>query len=68
MHIRIYGISASIPSKGPPPKQTRSIPGRQSKTPVAQMHFDSELPLSEDRHSINGCKMILQANPELILV
>ena len=47
MHIRIYRIAACGPVKGLPPTQTRAIPGSQGKTPVAQMHFASELPLSQ---------------------
>jgi hypothetical protein len=48
-----------------PPTQTKGIPGFQRKTPVAQMHFASELPLSEGDHSIDmdGLMMITQANP-----
>jgi len=34
--------------------QTKGIPDCQSKTPVAQMHFASEFPLSQGSHSING--------------
>jgi len=30
------------------------IPGSQSKTPVAQMHFASEQLLSKANHGING--------------
>jgi len=64
MHIRIYGTPASGPLKRLPPTQTRSIPGCRSKTPVAQMHFASDLPLSQGVHGINGQKMTIQANPE----
>ena len=46
-----------------PPTQTMGIPGFQSKTPVAQMHFVSELPLSQGSYSINGLKMSIQSNP-----
>jgi hypothetical protein len=47
------------------PTQTKGIPGFQSKTPVAQMHIASELPLSEGDHSINidGQMMITQTKP-----
>ncbi len=32
------------------------IPGFQRETPVAQMYFASEFPLSQGSHSINGLK------------
>jgi len=41
------------------PTQTGGIPAFQSKTPVAQMHFASELHLSQGSHSINGKEMII---------
>jgi hypothetical protein len=41
------------------PTQTEGIPAFQSKTPVAQMHFASELHLSQGSHSINGKEMII---------
>jgi len=62
MHIRIYGIAACGPLKRLPPTQTRAIPGLQGKTPVAQMHFALELPLSQGNHSINGQRMNLEKN------
>jgi len=62
MHIRIYRIPACDPLKRLPPMQTMSIPGFQGKTPVAQMHFASELPLSQGNHSINGQMMTIQPN------
>jgi hypothetical protein len=46
MHIRIYQIPACCHLKRLPPTQTRGIPDFQGKTPVAQMHFASELPLA----------------------
>ena len=36
------------------PMQTEGIPAFLSKTPVAQMHFAPELPLSQGSHSIDG--------------
>jgi hypothetical protein len=45
-----------------PPTQMKVIPGCQGKTPVAQMHFASELPLPRSGHSINGQKITIQAN------
>jgi hypothetical protein len=62
--IRLYGISADDSLGRLPPTQTKGIPGFPSKTPVAQMHFASELPLSEADRSINmaGQLMITQAN------
>jgi hypothetical protein len=39
------------------------FPDCQSKTPVAQMHFASELPLSQGNHPLNTQKMTIQANP-----
>jgi hypothetical protein len=66
--IRIYGTLADDPLGWLPPTQTKGIPGFQGKTPVAQMHFASELPLSQGNHSstINDQRMIIQANPGLI--
>jgi hypothetical protein len=52
--IRIHGISGDDPLERLPPRQTRSIPGFHSKTPVAQMPFVSELPLSHDDQRINN--------------
>jgi hypothetical protein len=45
-----------------PPRQMKVVPGCQGKTPVAQMHFASELSLSRSGHSINGQKITIQAN------
>jgi len=42
------------------PTQTGGIPAFQSKTPVAQIHFASELPLSQGSHRINGKEMTIQ--------
>jgi hypothetical protein len=36
-----------------PPTQTKGLPGFRSKTPVAQMHFASELPLCRGSPSMN---------------
>jgi len=47
------GIAAGDLFGRPPPKQTRGIPDCQGKTPAAQMHFASELPLSPGNHSIS---------------
>jgi hypothetical protein len=63
MHIRFYRISASGPQKQLTPTQTSGILSCRSKTPVAQMHFASELPLSQGSHGINGQKITIQANP-----
>jgi hypothetical protein len=52
--IRIHGISADDPLERLPPRQTRGIPGFHSKTPVAQMPFVSELPLSQGDQRINN--------------
>jgi hypothetical protein len=49
--IRIYGFSADDSLGGLPPTQAKGIPGHHSKTPVAQMPFASELPLSQGNHS-----------------
>jgi hypothetical protein len=63
--IRIYGTLADDPLRRLPPTQAKGIPGFQSKTPVAQMHFVSELPLSQgdQRITMDGQKMFIQANP-----
>jgi hypothetical protein len=55
---------ADDPLRQLPPTQTEGIPGFPSKTPVAQMHFAWEFPLSEGDRSINmaGQLMITQAN------
>jgi hypothetical protein len=37
-----------------PPTQAMVFPERHSKTPVAQMHFASELPLPQDNCSIQN--------------
>ncbi len=63
LHIRIYWTPACGSLKRLPPTQTMGIPGFQRETPVAQMHFVSEFPLSQGGHSINGLKMTIQANP-----
>jgi hypothetical protein len=39
------------------------FPGCQGKTPVAQMHFASEFPLSKGTHLLNIQKMTIQAHP-----
>jgi len=44
------------------PTQMQVIPGCQSKTPVAQMHFASEHLLSKGSHGINDLWLIIQAN------
>jgi len=66
MHIRIYYlISSGGFSKRLPVKQKRVIPGCQGKTPVAQMHFASELPLSLGNHIMEGQNKTSKANPGL---
>jgi len=62
LHIRICWTQDCGPLKRLPPTQTKSTPGCQSKTPVAQMHFASELPLSRGSHNINGHKITIQEN------
>ncbi len=54
LHIRINWTAADGPLKWLPPTQMKVIPGCQSKTPVAQMHFASEPPLSQGSHTLNG--------------
>jgi hypothetical protein len=63
--IRTYGITAGDFSGRLPPTQARGIAGCHSKTPVAQMLFVSELPLSQGYHSMNmdSQEMIIQAKP-----
>jgi len=41
MHIRISWTGVNGFATWPPPRQIKVIPGYQSKTPVAQMHFGS---------------------------
>jgi len=57
------GFPAFGPLKQLSPTQTKSIPGCQSKTPAAQMHFASDLPLSQYSHIIIGQNMAIQADP-----
>jgi len=63
--IRIYGVTAGDSLGRLPPTQARGIPDCHSKTPVAQMIFASELPLSQGYHSMNmdSQEMIIQPNP-----
>ena len=64
MHYSRLLIPANDPLERLPPTQTRGIPGCQGKTPVAQMHFASELPLSHSDSITNmdGQEKIIQAN------
>jgi hypothetical protein len=52
--IHLQGISAVDPLERLPPTQARGIPGFPSKTPVAQIHFVSELPLSQGDQGIKN--------------
>jgi hypothetical protein len=54
LHIRISWTAVRRSAIRLPPTQMKVIPGCQSKTPVAQMHFASEIPLPKQNHSING--------------
>jgi hypothetical protein len=50
MHIRIRWIAIFCSAPRLPPTQMKVVPSCQSKTPVAQMHFATELPLPERNH------------------
>jgi hypothetical protein len=57
----IFAFSLLVLLKWLPPTQTKDIPGCQSKTPAAQMHFASDLPLSQCSHSIIGQNLTIKA-------
>jgi len=54
LHIRISWTEVNGFVAWLPPTQMHVIPGCQSKTPVAQMHFASEHLLSKGNPGING--------------
>ena len=61
MHIRVNWTPAPGPLPWLPPTQTENIPGRHSKTPVAQHALCLGAPPVSRRHSITGKEKIIQA-------